>query len=82
MPNRQLTSEEVVIANQLLDDIWARIKSLAGDDVALAWALRRKVQKELVYNERGKPMNRKILKLKLRTKRGGKCAVCNDPQSA
>src|SRR5688500_5654581 len=76
MPNRRLTPEELTVANELLAGVRERISSLAGDDAAFAWALRRKVQKELGYDERGKPMVRKLLKLKLRIKQSDECAIC------
>jgi hypothetical protein len=45
-----------------LADFRARLIDLAGDDPFLLFAYRRKIAKELVYDERGKPMFRKVLK--------------------
>ena len=47
----------------------------------MLWALRRKLAKELTYDERGKPMFRRELKALKRGEReqGGKCALCGEP---
>ena len=62
MPNRNLTANELREANDLLTDIRVRLTSLAADDPLLLFAYRRKVVKELGYDERGKPAARAILK--------------------
>jgi hypothetical protein len=79
MANRILTTDELANANRLLADIRARLIELAGGDAALLFAYRRKVYKELVYGERGKPMFRKALKARKRKEQGGLCAVCKKP---
>ncbi len=49
---------------------------LSADNPELLFAYRRKVAKELTYDERGKPMHRgKIKKAKL-VQQDGQCAVC------
>jgi UTP:GlnB (protein PII) uridylyltransferase len=58
MPNRQLTKEELQMANRLLTEIRARLDALAGGDADLLFAYRRKISKELGYDERSKPMLR------------------------
>jgi hypothetical protein len=79
MPNRQLTAEERdSLATPLLSDVRARLLTLAGDDEALHWALRRKVYKELTYDERGSPMYRRALKAKKRKAQDGLCNVCRE----
>ncbi len=62
MPNRNLTSEELKLANDLLAAIRRRLTSLAAGDPLLLFAYRRKVVKELGYDERGKPGARAKLK--------------------
>jgi hypothetical protein len=62
MANRTLTSEELELANALLDEIRSRSENLAGDDASLLFAYRRKIAKELSYDERGKPAERKKVK--------------------
>jgi UTP:GlnB (protein PII) uridylyltransferase len=54
MPNRNLTSDELKRANALLADIRERLDSLAAGDPLLLFAYRRKVAKELGYDERGR----------------------------
>jgi hypothetical protein len=76
MPNRNLTAAELLLANRLLADIRARLIDLAGSDALLLFAYRRKIAKELVYDERGKPMFRKALKARKMGEQRGICAVC------
>jgi len=79
MPNRQLTDEERdKLFAPLIDDVRRRLKELSGGDNGLLWALRRKLYKELTYDERDKPMHRKMLKLKKMAAQKGLCAVCGE----
>ena len=64
MPNRNLTPEELDKANALLEEVRARLNVLADGDEAALFAYRRKIAKELTYDERGKPMHRRVLKAK------------------
>lgn len=76
MTNRRLTSDELQKANLLLKSIRVLLNDLAGEDRALLFAYRRKIAKELIYDERGKPMLRKVLKLKKMLSQNGICAEC------
>lgn len=76
MANRNLTKSELEIANELLKRIREELVRLSADDIHLLFAYRRKVAKELGYDERGKPMHRKILKLKKMVEQSNKCAIC------
>jgi hypothetical protein len=76
MPNRNLTSEELERANGLLAEIRTRLRALAADDPLLLFAYRRKVVKELGYDERGKPVVRAKLKSLKWGQQNGKCAHC------
>ncbi len=58
-------------------EVRERLRALSGGDEDLLWALRRKVAKELVYDERSKPMQRRALKAKKRREQKNKCAVCS-----
>jgi len=78
MPNKNLNAEELVRANELLADIRSRLKELAGDDPLLLFAYRRKVMKELSYDERSKPANRKKLKMLKWALQDRKCAHCGE----
>jgi|SRR5882672_3933280 len=62
MPNRNLDSNELKRATELLRDIRDQLISLAAGDPLLLFAYRRKVVKELGYDERGKPGARGKLK--------------------
>jgi hypothetical protein len=78
MANRNLNLEELGIANVLLSEIREKLKQLSGGDDSLFWALRRKISKELTYDERGKPMERRKLKSVKRREQQGLCATCNE----
>jgi ribosomal protein L44E len=78
MPNRQLTPSEIEeLFTPLLSHLRERLQQLSGADPELLWALRRKLAKELSYDERGKPMHRKLLKARKRGEQQGKCARCS-----
>jgi len=62
MPNRNLNSEELKPANELLADIRERLSSLSAGDPRFLLVYRRKVVKELGYDERSKPGGRAKLK--------------------
>jgi 5-methylcytosine-specific restriction endonuclease McrA len=79
MPNRNLSAEELLRARQLLSEINKRLVSLADGDPELLFAYRRKVAKELTYEERGKPGERKQLKALKWGQQQGKCAHCGEP---
>lgn len=80
MPNRQLTTEELQkLFAPLMADVRQRLEKLSGGDKDLLWALRRKLFKELTYDERGKPMQRKKLKDMKRAEQDNKCASCAKP---
>lgn len=78
MPNRNLDAEELKKANELLEDIRGQLNELANGDARLLFAYRRKVAKELVYDERGKASTRKQLKALKWGQQGGKCAHCGE----
>lgn len=78
MANRRLTEHELeTLARPLIDEVRARLVSLADGDAALMWALRRKLYKELTYDERSKPMQRRQLKFDKWKEQRGLCATCN-----
>ena len=79
MANRTLTLDELATANSLLADIRHKLVSLSSGDDALLWALRRKVYKELTYDERGKPMERRKLKESKWKAQRGICPTCEKP---
>ncbi len=79
MPTRKLTEQELKVANSLLEEFRQSIGRPSRDDPDLRFALRRKIAKELTYNERGKPAQRKKLKLKMLRLQHGLCANCGHP---
>jgi hypothetical protein len=76
MPNRNLNMDELKRANELLADIRERLASLSADDPLLLFAYRRKVVKELGYDERGKPGARAKLKALKWGQQNGACHHC------
>ncbi len=79
MPTRKLNDEELKMTNALLEEVRHSIERLSGNDLDLRFAIRRKVAKELSYDERGKPAQRKKLRLKLLRLQKGLCARCGKP---
>ncbi|RIV29257.1 hypothetical protein D2Q93_01435 [Alicyclobacillaceae bacterium I2511] len=77
MPNRILTEKErEQLFNPLIRDIRSKLVCLSNEDKELLWALRRKLAKELTYDERRKPSQRRNLKRKKRLIQQDKCAIC------
>ncbi len=77
MTNRRLTTEELALANELLAHIRQRLIALSSDDKNLLFAYRRKIHKELMHDERGKPGLRRKLKEQKWKEQGGLCALCS-----
>ena len=78
MAHRNLDSNELKRANELLTEIRERLAQLAAGDPLLLFAYRRKIFKELGYDERGKPSVRNKLKAMKWGLQNGKCAHCGD----
>lgn len=78
MPNRILDLAELAQANELLSEIRSRLVALANGDAELLFAYRRKIAKQLVYDERSAPMARRRLKAEKRRAQGGMCAICQE----
>jgi hypothetical protein len=76
MANRQLSSDELVEANALLGEIRLRLEALSEGDGELLFAFRRKIFKELTYDERSKPMVRRKLKDQKWKEQRGLCTIC------
>ena len=57
MPNRQLSKTEIQdLFQPLYQLVTSRLQESSRGDSELLWALRRKLAKSLVYDERGTPM--------------------------
>ena len=76
MANRNLNADELKHASELLKEIRVRLTNLAAGDPLLLFAYRRKVIKELGYDERSKPVLRAKLKALKWGQQNGKCAEC------
>ena len=78
MANRTLTPDELKLASALLAEVRDRIDKLSGDDPQLKFAYRRKIVKELGYDERSKPVVRNKLKMLKWALQDRKCAHCGE----
>jgi hypothetical protein len=79
MGNRVLTKDELEAARAIVRDVRERLSQLGGGDKTLLFAYRRKVYKELIYDERGTPAHRnKIKRLKMK-EQNGLCPLCRKP---
>jgi len=78
MANRQLTATELEKANELLADIRSKLEAMSCSDKDLLFAYRRKIFKELGYDERSKPMVRRKLKDQKWKEQRGLCAICRN----
>lgn len=76
MANRRLTALELKEANKLLKEIRVKLDKLSGKNSNLLFAYRRKVAKELGYDERGNPMHRRKIKAQKRAEQKDKCPLC------
>jgi hypothetical protein len=76
MANKRLSAEDLVSANELLAYIRKRLDELGGGDRELRFAFNRKITKELGYDERGKPMVRRKLKIEKWEEQNHRCAEC------
>ena len=78
MPNRNLTPSELeALFRPLIAEVREKLTRLAKGDAELHWALRRKLSKELTYDERSKPGERAKLKAFLRGAQSNKCPACS-----
>lgn len=79
MPNPRLTLEQ---RNKLFLPLFEKIKAelelLSGGDQNILWALRRKIAKELIYLERGRPVDRRKLQNQKYAEQQGLCAICGE----
>ena len=71
-------ADELAKANALLSNIRDQLKTLAGGDTGLLFAYRRKIVKELDYDERGKPQHRAKLKAQKWGEQHGICLECGE----
>ncbi len=60
----------------MIAEVRQRLADLSGGDADVLWALRRKLYKELTYDERGKPAQRRKLKELKRIDQNNKCVIC------
>jgi len=77
MPNPTLTPvQREKLFKPLFAKLLSELEKLSEGDAATLWALRRKLAKELVYQERGTPAYRGKLKDLKREEQGNICPFC------
>lgn len=78
MANRRLTPDQLELARTLLGEVRERLRALSGGDPELLFAFRRKIAKELTYDERSKPTVLGQLKRLKMKEQGGISPLCNE----
>lgn len=78
MPNPRLTAEQLAQAHAILGMVREQLNLASGANPALLFALRRKVQKELMHDERGTPAHRNKIKKLKRAEQGDLCPLCGE----
>ncbi|MDO8452250.1 MAG: hypothetical protein Q7S79_00705 [bacterium] len=78
MSNPQLGETQLEQAHRLIAKIRKEIEILAKNNPETTFAFRRKIYKELMYDERSKPAERKKLKDKMWKKQKGICPLCKE----
>jgi hypothetical protein len=78
MPNPRLTVEQLDTARAILGEVRERISVASGGDPTLRFALRRKIQKELMHDERGTPAHRNKIKAIKRSEQRNLCPLCEE----
>jgi 5-methylcytosine-specific restriction endonuclease McrA len=79
VPTRKLTAEELEKARALVEQVRGSLEGLSGGDAELLFAYRRKIAKELMYDERSSPAKRKSLNRRKLISQDGRCALCGEP---
>lgn len=77
VPKEGIDSDDYLVkARLILKAVRKRLITLASADAKALFQIRRYVYKNLMYDERSSPMQRKALKLKKRIEQKEKCASC------
>jgi hypothetical protein len=76
--NRRLSDAERVVGHRILESVRDLIEEASIHDKSMGWALRRFVYTRLMHDERGKPMQRRILKLNKMISQRGLCFECGE----
>jgi len=82
VPTRKLTPEELEKARPLLEQLRVSLEGMSEGNPELLFAYRRKIARELTYDERSSPAERKSLKRRKLIAQGGKCKLCDQPHPA
>ena len=78
MANPRLTTEQLTRAHDILGLVRGALVQASGGDATLLFALRRKVQKELMHDERGTPAHRNKIKRLKRAEQADRCPICGE----
>ena len=78
----KLTDEQREQAKAILDRTRDEISAAGAGDLLVEFSIRRYIQVRLSHDERGKPGDRKKLKMKLFDQQQGQCPLCSQPLTA
>jgi hypothetical protein len=78
MPNPRLTPEQLEVAHGILAEVRGRIDAASSGNADLRFAIRRKIQKELMHDERGTPAHRNKIKALKRSEQENICPLCQE----
>jgi hypothetical protein len=78
VPNPRLTPAQLEVAHAILAEVRERIITESGGNPELGFALRRKIQKELMHDERGTPAHRNKIKALKRSEQANICPLCQE----
>ena len=78
MTNPKLDAAQLALVRDILESVRTQLNAASAGDEQLLFALRRKVQKELGYDERNKPAHRNKIKRERRLAQDNRCPLCNE----
>jgi hypothetical protein len=81
MAEERLTPQQNAAAKKILEATRQMIRELAEGDRETEFRIRRYIRVRLEHDERGKPIERKLLKLKKFAEQRGLCAECRKPMT-
>jgi len=77
----KLNTQQAASAKKILEATRQMIQKAAKGNEEVGFRIRRYVRTRLEHDERGKPLQRKLMKLKKFAEQRGLCAVCGKPMT-
>ena len=79
--SEKLTPQQTEVAKKILEKTRQMIHESAKGNTEVEFRTRRYVRIRLEHDERGKPLERKLVKLRKFAEQRGLCAVCGNPMT-